>query len=196
MDLTNQQAHPVDANREVNKEQALQLRISGASYRQIARTLGMSVSNAHLLVTEGLNELRSQNEELTEELRRVELARLDAMLLALWERRKEARVADSILRIMERRSKLLGLDAPMKWEGSGPGGGPIPVSGSFDLRNLTIDELRQLEKIVERAGVVLQPPAATPQLPAATGDTMISGKTSDPTPAASLPSEPSHGTPS
>ena len=40
-----------------------------------------------------------------------ELVRLDAILLVHWQNRSDPRSAGTILRVMERRGKLLGLDA-------------------------------------------------------------------------------------
>ena len=38
------------------------------------------------------------------------------------------KAVNSVLRIMERRSKLMGLDAPVRHELSGPGGGAINIA--------------------------------------------------------------------
>jgi hypothetical protein len=57
-------------------------------------------------------------------VRELELTRLDAMLLPLWRRVQagEEKAIDRALRIMERRARLLGLDAPTRGELSGPEG--------------------------------------------------------------------------
>lgn len=164
-----QEAHPDVAAREVAREQALALRIGGATYRAIARAMGISPSTAHDYVTEGLNEVEQRNDEATEEVRRLELQRLDAIFLKLWPKppqgsstipKLDPRTADTLLRVMERRAKLLGLDAPTKWEGSGPGGGPLPLAAAaLDLSKLSLPQLRQLESIYREAGLL---PATTP----------------------------------
>lgn len=107
---SNQEASPETVGMEVKRGQALELRIGGASYREISRTLGISVGSAHEYVTAGLEELRNANIESTEKVRSMEIARLDGMLMKLWLKRDQPRVADTILRIAERRAKLLGLD--------------------------------------------------------------------------------------
>lgn len=50
----------------------------------------------------------------------------------------DMRAVDTVLRLMDRRAKLNGLDMPVKAELSGPGGGAVPIStGSIaELRNL------------------------------------------------------------
>lgn len=160
MNLDHQQAHPVDAKREEQKSQALSLRIARGSYRSIARTLGVSVSTAHELVTEALSEVRQVNEGLAAELKELEGGLLDQLTVKLWPKGDKAldpKTAMAILRIRESFRRLHGLDAPVRGEFSGPGGGPIPVAaGVLDLSKLSVDELRQLEQIYSRAGAAAQ----------------------------------------
>ena len=97
-----------------------ELRKAGNSCQEIAAELGLKAkSRAYELVMEGLADLEALSKESAEELRRVELERLDAMTLSLWEERSNPRVTDSLLRISERRARLLGMDAPQKLEHSG-----------------------------------------------------------------------------
>lgn len=95
--------------------EALRLRLQGATYERIAREVGYSDrANAHRAVKGRMAEMRDECAELTEEVRQQELARLDAMLELLWGRIEEGDLAamDRVLRIMERRTAYLGLDAP------------------------------------------------------------------------------------
>jgi hypothetical protein len=52
----------------------------------------------------------------TDELREIELDRLDRLQRGIWERAKDGdiRAIDAVLRIIDRRARLLGLDAPQK----------------------------------------------------------------------------------
>ena len=61
-----------------------------------------------------LKVLAETAQEAADEVRALELARLDALLAALWPQQGEPAVVDRVLRIMERRAKLLGLDAPTR----------------------------------------------------------------------------------
>lgn len=133
---------------ELNRQKALELKLAGATFRDIAKALGVSVSTAHGYVKDWLDDIRAENAELANDVKRIALARLNKMRMSLWSKREQPRVADTLLRIDEREARLLGLDAPLRWEGSGPGGGPIPVSGEIDLSKLTVDQLKQLEEIV------------------------------------------------
>ena len=125
------------------KLQALELRKAAATYQQIADQLGYrSASGAFNAVKAAL---KATLREPADELRELEAARLDAMLLPLWRRVQsgDERAVDRVLRIMERRARLLGLDAPTRGELSGPDGKPL----AFDLSMLSDEELKILERI-------------------------------------------------
>jgi len=121
---------PMHVVSERNRLQALELREAGAKYRQIAEKLNVSVGRAHQYVMEAIAELHEQVLESAEQVKLLELNRLDAMWMRLSARKDNdsPRVVEAMLRIMERRARLLGLDAPV--EIGGPGGGPIPVAPS------------------------------------------------------------------
>jgi hypothetical protein len=92
------------------RARALELRKAGATYDQIAQRLGFSNrGNAQRAVLTALKEITA---EPAVEVRQLELERLDAMLLGLWQqaRNGDVNAVDRALRIAERRAKLLGLD--------------------------------------------------------------------------------------
>lgn len=93
---------------------ALDLRTAGASYDAIGKAMDISKTRAYQLVKAGLDELNQKVLENAETVRALEAKRLDAMMMGLWPNRQNPRNADTILRLMERRAKLLGLDAPAK----------------------------------------------------------------------------------
>jgi len=98
--------------------QALELRMAGATYERIASALGISKSAAHKAVARGMESLRENNAQTGDQLRDIELARLDRMLVGLWQqaRNGDAQAVDRVLKIMERRAKLVGLEAPQQTE--------------------------------------------------------------------------------
>lgn len=100
------------------KHEVLRLRIAGASYRLIAEQLGISHERVRKIVNEMLSALSDVNDELREELRRLELERLDTLQASLWANAIQGDYAaiDRILRIMQRRAELCGLDAERKGE--------------------------------------------------------------------------------
>jgi len=92
--------------------QALELRKAGATYQAIAHQLGYaSPRGAHKAVASAL---KATLREPADALRELELARLDCALLAIWRRVQSGddKAIDRLVRIMERRAKLLGLDEP------------------------------------------------------------------------------------
>lgn len=104
------------------QRRAVELRRAGASFRQIADELGYaSVSSAYKAV---MVALRKTLREPTDELRTLELERLDALTLVLWPKALQANLAaiDRLLRVMERRAKLSDLDAPTKIAPTTPDG--------------------------------------------------------------------------
>ena len=98
---------------------ALDMRSRGYSYTDIAKTLGVSRSTAHKYVTTELDKIREETRASAEQVRGLELSRLDR----LWRRAEElldsddddgAKAIGAALRIMERRARLLGLDAQVE----------------------------------------------------------------------------------
>lgn len=105
-------ASPRRINVAEKQRQALELRKAGASYAMIAERLGYeNKGSAYRAVMTALDRTLR---EPADELRELEVARLDALLLALWPQatRGDLGAIDRVLRLMERRAKLLGLDAP------------------------------------------------------------------------------------
>ena len=94
---------------------AIALRKAGAGYAAIARQLGYAgPSGAYQAIMTALGAL---TREPARELLNLELARLDDLLLGLWADATKGNVAkiDRVLKIMQRRADLLGLDAPTRF---------------------------------------------------------------------------------
>lgn len=138
---------------------ALELRKAGATYQAIAEQLDyVDASGARKAVDSAL---KATLREPAEEVRELELTRLDAALLAIWRRIQQGddRAIDRFLGISKRRMELLGLAAPTKVALSGPDGGPVEVQTTSDLSRLTDEELKQLETLVRKAAVDGDPDA-------------------------------------
>lgn len=111
---------------------AIRLRRNGWSYDRIAEELGYAdKSGAYKAV---MAALQATLKEPAEELRTLELKRLDAAVdLALREIDNDNLAAvDKLIRIMERRAALLGLDAPKRVAAE--------VDGPIELRIRFVDE--------------------------------------------------------
>lgn len=93
---------------------ALELRRQGKSFPEIARELGYrGVASAYDAV---MGALRATLREPAEQVRALELERLDIMLNAVWPAALEGDIAaqQQVLRLMDRRARYLGLDAPQR----------------------------------------------------------------------------------
>jgi hypothetical protein len=105
----------------VRANQALDLRIAGATYRQIAAQLGINERTAYDDVQAELGAVDPVVGTKAERLRDLEAARLDRLTVALNPCIKAGQPGAILaaVRIMERRARLFGLDAPTKVEMSG-----------------------------------------------------------------------------
>lgn len=111
----------LSAERLVRIQKAVALKLRGKSYRAIGAELGVSVSVAFEDVWYHFAELETLATEQLEQVRKLELARLDAMHEKLSDIMDESeddgtviKAISSAEKLMERRAKLLGLDAPTK----------------------------------------------------------------------------------
>lgn len=116
--------------------QALELRKAGFSYRAIAEKLDIGHAQAHKDVMGELERLAQLRDGKATEILELELERLDMLTKGLEPMASAGNPGsvNSFLRVMERRAKLLGLDAPERFE---------------DVTKLT-DE--QLQRIIEGKG--------------------------------------------
>jgi len=97
---------------------ALRLRSLGMSYQAIADQMGVTKATAYNRCQRALAAIPA---EAVDEFRRLEGQRLDLLLekamdKALSEEKGALFAIDRVLAIMDRRAKLMGLDAPIKTE--------------------------------------------------------------------------------
>lgn len=97
---------------------ALDLRISGFSFRAIGEKLEVSHQQVYRDIENELERLAKLRDDKTETLRELELQRLDKLYKNLdhWASAGNISAALALVKVGERRSKLLGLDAPAKHE--------------------------------------------------------------------------------
>ncbi len=115
-------------------KEATALRAAGASYQEIADTLGISRHWARELVLRALDAARVEG---AEQMRAMEGARLDRLQRAYWPQalNGDRHAAALILRISQRRAELFGLDAPAKVEAT--------VTLGTEAIDARMEELRQ-----------------------------------------------------
>lgn len=137
----------------LRESKALQLRLEGHAYAVIGEKLGITAQAAQKQVSRLLDELAIETRKDTRALRKLELARLDAMTKALWPKVKKGdpRAIDRALKIMIRRSNFVGLDAPKRREFTGAGGEPLIPPAPTDLSKLTPEQLQKLDELLTAA---------------------------------------------
>lgn len=103
---------------------ALSLRRRGMTFERIGQEMGCSKQMAHNMVSRAMAELREKCHEEAAAVRELELQRLDEMFLVVFEQAEGGHLeaVDRALKIMDRRAKLLGLDAPAKVAPTDPSG--------------------------------------------------------------------------
>jgi hypothetical protein len=100
-------------------QQAIKLRMAGATTSQIASQLGYAnESGAYKAIMRELEQTAQDMSESTEAVRQLELKRLDQMQFPIWNQvlSGDQGAITTALRIQERRASLLGLDAPKQIE--------------------------------------------------------------------------------
>ncbi|MFD4795872.1 hypothetical protein [Streptomyces anulatus] len=149
---------PVEAEVSARRAKLIRLRREGVRYDD-PRILDLGYSDSGAARKDVIRALeRNRNEEAAEVsiYRQQENERLDSLLEAVWDKattpspvfNKEREVVaeeidlkavDTVLRLMDRRAKLNGLDMPQRTELSGPDGGAVPFgTGSLDELNALI----------------------------------------------------------
>jgi DNA-binding CsgD family transcriptional regulator len=96
--------------RATRKQEALTMRLAGLSNRTIATRLGVHPSTVYAWIKDAIAAIPKEE---ADELRALELERLDAMFYAIWRDviAGDTKAIDVGLRIMTRRAHLLNLDA-------------------------------------------------------------------------------------
>ena len=141
---------PVVIHTAKRRELVLGLRMSGATYRQIARTIAERVAErkidiklpkgwdsryAYKDVKREMERLDRDRAEATDEVRRLELERLDKMLLAIWPQVRDGHLGaiDRALRISKRRGEISGLDKQQPTQNL-----------NIDMSTLTTEQLERI----------------------------------------------------
>jgi len=150
---------------------ALDMRVTGMTFSQIGEALGVDRTTAFRYVNNALEECAKENVDKAGELRALELQRLDKLQRAterilatnhvyvsqggkivydgdvkLTDDDPTMKAVGTLLRIMERRAKLLGLDAPQKLETKST----VEVK-AHDLSKLSDEELETLRSLTAKA---------------------------------------------
>jgi hypothetical protein len=124
------------------RTEALALRMAGMTFEQIGERLSITADSAVELINRTISRVGNQ---VAEEMRELEGARLDRSQAAIWSKVLEGdlHAVDSFLKISARRSKLFGLDAPTQ------------LNISYNVRQEMEQALANLERTVLGQSVVV-----------------------------------------
>lgn len=148
--------HPKRIRNLEQSDTALRLRVSGATYEQIAQQLNVTRSRAYAIVSNAIATKEYETKELANEVRAIELERLNEMTLRLRNAiinedptEPQFQAYQTLLKVMERRSKMLGLDASTSVNLSGINGSPIAIQayGSVDYSKWETKDLETLQEM-------------------------------------------------
>lgn len=118
---------------------AMTLRKAGATYQEIADKLGFKHPAAAQKAVE--RELKATVVEAVDDLRLIEGERLDRLLRAVWGPAVQGglQAVDRVLKIMERRAKLFGIDSPTLIAPVKPDGSGLEPKDSLSLDDLPLE---------------------------------------------------------
>ena len=125
--------------RKERRHMALEFRRQGMTFEEIGIEMGISTNSASQIVNRVLRKMAKMDAETVKVLRALELERLDAMQAQIWPEAMsgDLKAIDRILKIMERRAKLAGLDAATKHE----------LAASTNQPFLTPEQIAEVERL-------------------------------------------------
>lgn len=140
-----------EARREERRKQVAANLLAGLNYRDMADALGVSLGTISADVRMILGRWQREQVETIDDWVVVQCRQIDRALNAIWSKVLDGDLAaiDRAVKLMERKSKLLGMDKPEKREHSGT----VEVKQNWDLSKLTIEELEALNAITSKLGV-------------------------------------------
>lgn len=147
---------PTKLEIEKRREQVSELLLRRYTLRQIAEALGVSKSLVHKDKKAIFQELKTRQQEHVQELFRLDLQTTEVALRELLRgpaMQGDPQAVQAVVRVLERRAKMLGYDAPTQHEVSGKGGGPIEskeVGAAIDLSKASDEELAVLRRLLSR----------------------------------------------
>lgn len=146
------------------RKMVVALRLAGLPWEEIAERAGVSsAAAARVDYTRARDKSIAELNASVEELRSVEVDRLDRLQAALWPRAVggDIKAVDSCVRIIERRAKMLGLEAPTK----------VDLQGRIDVESRVVVDV--VMAVVESLG--LEPAERMRALDAAQSQLMLIG---------------------
>lgn len=124
------------------QKQALEERLQGKTFEEIARTLGYSCSSSAYRAVQAM--IAKVPEPAVKEYRLINTWRLNMMRVGNWDAAVsgDAKSIDTEIKIQQEEAKLLGLYAPTKTEYLGDQSAPIQLRVVYDDDNSTGDHIQ------------------------------------------------------
>jgi len=109
------------------RTQAMKLRISGLTHREIAAKLKVTEQRVATILKEEIERLNQIRMETAEHMRRLEYDRLDKMLNSVWPKvlKGDCQAISTGISIMNRRARLQGIDLA---DTDAPAGGNVVIN--------------------------------------------------------------------
>jgi hypothetical protein len=139
--------HPDIIRARERELEAVRLRRAGVEYHDIGEKIGLSESGAYECVRRVLARVVAEANETGAENLALDLQRLNVMLVGLWPKvlAGDPAAVAAALRILERRARMLGYDAPAKVAPTTPNG-----EKPWSMDGLSPEEITQVRAEVER----------------------------------------------
>lgn len=136
--------------------QALNLRLAGATYQAIADAIAAEHNlpsyDRALAYKDVKTALDGIIDEPAREVLAVALKRIEFAIMAIWPKvsKGELGASDRLVRLLERQSRYLGLDSPIRHSLAGPDGGPIEMAMEIrDPGELHAASLKRLDEYID-----------------------------------------------
>lgn len=131
------------------QEKALVARLDGHTYRDIGKAMGCSAATVYRWVNKALDNQRERLGETADRVRDMDLRRLDRLYRSAITDAKagDAKAIEACLKVMTRRARLLGLDAPERAEVHTTFTSPVARMTDAELRDI----IKRADAIVEHA---------------------------------------------
>lgn len=94
------------------QREAIEYRITGMTFDEIGKRMGITPQGAYQLVTRAMNAHQSVTAELVNEHRALDVARMEEIVRILWPRVQEGHLdsVDRVFKAAQRKAALLGMD--------------------------------------------------------------------------------------
>ena len=142
------------ANAREHEQAIWQYKLEGKSHRKIAELLGMSLGGVSEAFNRVMNDVKEHNRALAEVGRDLELARLDELWEAVYDKVIHHRYLpgiDTLLKIHAARVKLLGIAAPLKVAQTDVDGNAVAKLDTGELLRQLPEALRLLRPEAQAA---------------------------------------------